>query len=305
MPAVISSTFSGAMGKFDVQVSTDKKTLESNNTNQLLFTIIGEGNLQEVKTPVIRWPAGIEAFEPTQQDQTDKSHFPVMVRKTFTFPFVAGKQGNYAIPAIEFTYFDPNANRYITKSTAPLMLRIAAGSKFKMPAFVKTGNAEGFQNRLYIILGAAFVAIIIGIVWYNEKHKVQTAAPRGNTQIKGNTTTIKEERTVKEEPKQTTDTSPVIFEIRDLQPGNNSSAFYKELYNKLNLYIQTKYSLTPSQVSPYIKERLKEDFTFDQLNTLLQNCSLGMYTPVFTIEEAMEHRLLAIEILNRLEKSTS
>lgn len=27
-----------------------------------------------------------------------------------------------------------------------------------------------------------------------------------------------------------------------------------------------------------------------------------MYTPVFTIEEAMQHRLLAIEVLNKLEK---
>jgi hypothetical protein len=38
------------------------------------------------------------------------------------------------------------------------------------------------------------------------------------------------------------------------------------------------------------------------LNTLMQNCMLGMYTPVFTIDEAMEHRLLAIEILNKLER---
>ncbi len=70
------------------------------------------------------------------------------------------------------------------------------------------------------------------------------------------------------------------------------------------MYIQEKYNIAPANVTNYIKERLKEDFTFDQLNSLLQNCSLGMYTPVFTIDEAMEHRLLAIEILNKLEKET-
>jgi hypothetical protein len=66
--------------------------------------------------------------------------------------------------------------------------------------------------------------------------------------------------------------------------------------------VQVKYNISAAEVGAYVKERMKEDFTFDQLNALLHNCNLGMYTPVFSMEEAMEHRLLAIEILNKLEK---
>jgi hypothetical protein len=109
---------------------------------------------------------------------------------------------------------------------------------------------------------------------------------------------------VKEEPKESTDTSRYIYAIKDLQPDSNSAAFYKELYKYLNTYIREKYNIAPANVPDFINDRLKYNFAFDQLNSLLQNCSLGMYTPVFTIEEAMEHRLLAIEILNRLEKET-
>jgi len=297
MPAVSSSIFSGAVGKFEAEISTHNKSLETNNTNQLLFTIIGEGNLQQVKAPVISWPAGIEAFDPAEQDQDDKTHFPMMVRKAFSFPFVANKKGIYTIPPVSFTYFDPNANRYITKVTAPLKLNIVKGSKINFRAFAKTNDAGDFENRLYIILGAAFVAIIIGVVWLNEKHKAKPVAVAAAKEAK-------EIKAVKEEPKESTDTSRYIYAIKDLQPDSNSAAFYKELYKNLNLYIREKYNIAPANVPDFINGRLKYNFAFDHLNSLLQNCSLGMYTPVFTIEEAMEHRLLAIEILNRLEKET-
>jgi hypothetical protein len=296
MPSVSSSTFSGAIGKFDIEASTDKKTLAANNTNQLQFTIIGQGNLQSVKTPVINWPKGIEAFDPTEQNQDDKSTFPVMVRKAFSFPFVANKKGRYTIPPIEFTYFDPNANKYITKVTAPLNLTIAEGSKVSIPSFIKTNDDEGFQTRLFILLGAGVVAVIIGLVWYNGRHKVQPAVAA----VKA---TPKEEKIMTAVQTAPKDTSRFIYAIKDLQPDHNSSYFYKDLCSNLNQYIQAKYNVPASGVQDYIKQRMKEDFTFDQLNSLLENCSLGMYTPVFTIDEAMEHRLLAIEILNRLEKA--
>jgi preprotein translocase subunit SecG len=285
------------VGKFDAEISTDNKSLETNNTNQLLFTILGEGNLQQVQAPAVSWPAGIEAFDPAEQDQDDKTHFPMMVRKAFSFPFVANKKGIYTIPPVSFTYFDPNANRYITKVTAPLKLNIVKGSKINFRAFTKTNDAGDFENRLYIILGAAFVAIIIGVVWLNEKHKAKPVAVAAAKEAK-------EIKAVKEEPKESTDTSRYIYAIKDLQPDSNSAAFYKELYKYLNTYIREKYNIAPANVPDFINDRLKYNFAFDQLNSLLQNCSLGMYTPLFSIEEAMEHRLLAIEILNRLEKET-
>jgi hypothetical protein len=297
MPSVTSATFSGALGKFDVEASTNK-TIESNNTNQLTFSVIGQGNLQQVKAPVINWPKGIEAFEPTEQDQDDKSTFPVMVRKVFTFPFVANKKGQYSIPPIEFTYFDPNANKYITKVTPPLTLNVLQGSKVSIPAFIKTNDAEGFQTRLYIILGAAVVAVVIGLVWYNGRNKLQpiVAAPKAVAPVKD------EKIAAPVTSKETVETSSFIYAIKDLQPDYNSSNFYRELCSNLNKYIQTKYGIPAGEVQGFIKHRMNEDFTFDQLNTLMQNCMLGMYTPVFTIDEAMEHRLLAIEILNKLER---
>ena len=294
MGQVGASAFSGAVGKFDVEITSDDKVGEA-GTNNVQFTIAGEGNLQQVKTPDIKWPSGLEAFDPTEQEQQDKSSFPLMVRKTFSFPFVAGKKGNYVIPPVEFTYFDPHANKYVTRRTASLVLHISQTKKFNLKAFVKPNNEQEFQNRLYIILGAAVLAIIIGLVWYKERNKTPQPLPK--------VVPVKTEKMIQPETVKTIDPSQYIFDIKDLQPENNNATFYKELFTKIRLYIQAKYNVDAHEVTNYVRQRMKEDFTFDQLNTLLQNCNLGMYTPAFTIEEAMDHRLLAIDILNKLEKA--
>jgi hypothetical protein len=113
---------------------------------------------------------------------------------------------------------------------------------------------------------------------------------------------VKEEKVAQPLPTKSIEASHYIFEIKDLQPENNNAIFYKELCANINMYIQARFIINASEVNAFISQRMKEDFTFDQLHSLLQNCNLGMYTPAFTIEEAMDHRLLAIEILNKLEK---
>jgi hypothetical protein len=292
VPTIGTSEFSGAIGNFSIAISTGNEGLTTNKTNKLLFAVHGEGNLQQINTPVIKWPRGIEAFDASQQNEDDKSDFPVKSRKTFTFPFIVDKKGYYTIPPVEFTYFDVNANKYITKSTRALTLNVAQGSKNFLRTLHKSTDAEGFQNRLYIILGAGLLAIVIGFVWYNARQKspipVSGAMPG------------KED--VKEEFKKP-DASEYLYAIRELQPDNDSSQFYKQLCKNLHAYLDCKFNLVPGQLPFYIQQHPENATSLLQLKGLLDNCSLGMYTPMYTIEEAMQHRLDAIQVLNSLEKN--
>ncbi|MDB5191829.1 MAG: hypothetical protein JWQ96_1392, partial [Segetibacter sp.] len=167
------ASYSGAIGKFDISVSTVNKPLETNNTLQLQVNIVGEGNLQQIKLPAISWPAGIEGFDPTEQAQEDKTHFPLRNKKTISFPFVVSKPGRYKIPGIEFTYFDPALNKFVSKTTQPLLLAVAKGTKPTIISNPLGSDLEGFQTHLYIILGAALLAVIIGLVWFQGKSKPQ------------------------------------------------------------------------------------------------------------------------------------
>lgn len=290
MPAVGNADFSGAIGNFDAAVAVKEDAITTNSTSHLLFIVQGTGNLQQMKIPAIKWPKGTESFEATEQNEEDKSSFPVRYTKTFSFPFIVSKKGKYTFPPVEFTYFDANANRYVTKATHAFSLSVAQGKK----SFLFAKNSledEGFQDRLYIILAAVIAAIVTGLIVFNKKQKPRPAAKAPNT-------TTKKEEKILEEKKPAS--SEYLYAIRELEPGEDSSLFYKQLNKNLNFYINTKFNIDPSQFSFYAKEHA-DNALLRQLKDLSDNCTLGMYTPVFTIDQAMQHRLEAIEILNKLE----
>ena len=293
LASVTSSDFSGAVGNFNVAVAIGDPAVTTNNTNHLLFTVQGEGNLQQVKAPTVQWPKGIEAFEPTEQAEDDKSTFPVKTRKTFSIPFVVDKKGDYTLPPVQFTYFDPNADKYVTKTTSGLLLRVAQGSKSFLGKANKSASndAFGFDERLFILLGAGLLAIVIGLVWFSKRPK-QVLQPVAKAPV------IEEKPLEVKQP----ETTEYLYKIRELQPELDSSSFYKSLCKNLYAYLNTKYHMVPDQLPFLIEQQPANATDLTLLKGLLDDCSLGMYTPVYTIEEAMQHRLLAIEILSRLER---
>ncbi|HLL42658.1 MAG TPA: BatD family protein, partial [Segetibacter sp.] len=293
VPSIGNADFSGAIGNFDAAIAIKENKITTNTTTHLLFIIEGVGSIQQVKAPVIRWPKGIESFEATEQNEEDKSGFPVKFKKTFSFPFLADKKGTYTFPAVEFTYFDANANRYITKATRAFTLPVAQGKKSFFRTLKKSNGEDEFQSRLYILLGGAVAVILIGLIWFNGKQKpqIQLAAA----------TTIKKEEEQEEIKKP--DSSAFLYAIRELQPNDDSSFFYKQLSKNLHSYIHSKYNIEAQELPSYIEQHPELATSLYQFKDLADNCSLGMYTPVYTIEQAMQHRLEAIEVLSKLENN--
>jgi len=292
-PSVGITDFSGAIGNFDATVAIKESSLTTNTTNHLEFAIEGQGNVQQVKAPEIKWPTGIEAFETKESTDEDKSGFPVKYKKTFSFPFIANKKGTYTFPHIDFTYFDPAANRYVTKSTRAFTLPVEQGKKSFFQISNSSGDSDGFKDRLYVLLGTGLVAVVAGLIWYNGKTP-KSAAPKVVA-----APLVKKEEQPQEVKKP--DASEYLYAIRELQPDDDSSHFYKMLNKNLEGYTMSKFGIDIGQLPSYIEQHAEQGVYLQQLQELSENCRLGMYTPLFTIEQAMQHRLEAIDILTNLE----
>ena len=78
--------------------------------------------------PDINWPAGIEGYEPKTKDQLDQLSVPVSGTKTFEYAFTASKRGSYIIPAIDFSFFNVVAEKYITLHSEPLTVSVTQGT---------------------------------------------------------------------------------------------------------------------------------------------------------------------------------
>lgn len=292
LPSPVPANFDGAVGKFVMGAGTPtEKPITTNTTLNFIVIIDGEGNLQEAKAPTIHWPNGIEGFEPKEQEEADKNSFPVKVRKIFTYPFVVSKAGQYTIPATGFHFFNPATNKYMTITSKAVSFKVEKGSPL---SFInKPGDTSGFQSRLYIVLAAGLFAVGLGLLFFNRRSKVKPAVAAVRA------------AEIHQEPQfvqRQVDAEQFIHNIRELSPLSDG-AFYKQLQKQVEAFLNAKFNVSESGLDKVAMEHPAEADTIIRLKSLLSDCKLGMYTPLFTAEEEEKHRLLAIELLSRLHRA--
>ncbi len=293
-PFAGNGTFSGAIGNFNIGLRPGENTYTTNGTNHLLFIVEGPGNLQPVKAPQMNWPKGLEPFEAVQNEELDRENTPVIAHKVFTIPFVADKIGNYVLPQVSFTYFDPNAEKYVTKATSAYLFKVIPGSKSIINKNASDNGLGDFDQRLFVLLGAALLAVIIGIAWYSgtRRSKLPPEIKRPEPKEEINETAQKDESAGME----------YLYKINELEPSENTSAFYKQLNKYLSDYLYQKFQIQPADLTTYADQHLNVAVPLHQFRTLIDDCTLGMYTPVFSMDEALQHRRQAIEVVEKLER---
>ena len=108
------ANFNGAVGKFALQAALVNSNIAASETGTLKIIVEGKGNLSMINQPVINWPKGIDSFEPSSRENIDNSTVPLSGSKTFEYPFTVNDKGNYIIPAVSLSYFNPQTGTYET-----------------------------------------------------------------------------------------------------------------------------------------------------------------------------------------------
>jgi hypothetical protein len=119
--------FAGAVGQFEVESGASTMNNRMGDPLTLKLSIAGRGNFDRVSTdgltPSSAWktykPSG--RFEPADSSGTTGT-------KTFEQSIVPTKAGRQEIPALRFSYFDPDTQSYVTKATTPIAVDVAQGS---------------------------------------------------------------------------------------------------------------------------------------------------------------------------------
>jgi hypothetical protein len=119
--------FSGAVGQFDVNAEASAKTGTTGDPLTLKINIEGRGNFDRVTTNGLTNSSDWKTYKPSGKFAASDSA-GLEGTKTFEQSIVPRKAGPHEIPAVSFSYFDPETQRYVTKTTAPMALEIAQGS---------------------------------------------------------------------------------------------------------------------------------------------------------------------------------
>lgn len=300
------SSFDGAVGSFNIQVSIDKKEIPLKDAAVLKVIVKGQGNFGVLNTPVIHWPKDVEVFEPSVKEDFLKSVVPLRGYKTFEFTFMPKRKGTSIIPAIDFSYFDPQANQYRTIATEPIQVNtIPALQHANADQSIYQANTlqEPGVNRTLVLSIAIALLLLFGFVLYRYIQSSGNITPSVIVQA---TNTIQAEGE-NANTSQTDFLSGPLFKSRLLLVQQDSRAFYSELGKALRGYVVEK--LQPSlsyldvkKIEGIMRANRIDELVITQFNLVIQQCEIALYTPSLSDSDMQSAYDLAEDIIEAINK---
>ena len=120
--------FAGGVGHFDISVKSDLNELRAGEALTYSITISGRGNLSLLEPPQINFPQGFEVYEPRIIDNITKTDNGLTGSRTFEWIITPQSQGKFQIPSVDYVYFDPSSETYVTKHSDPINVNVLKGA---------------------------------------------------------------------------------------------------------------------------------------------------------------------------------
>lgn len=303
--------FAGAVGKFTVSTSIDKKELKANESLNYQVKVTGSGNIKLMKAPTITFPTDFEKYDPKVTDSTHESLAGVTGYRVYSYLLIPRHQGDYKIDPLSFSYFNPATNRYqtvtapgfkikVNKGVAQAVTTVAAdqGDAKKLGTDIrplKTGLAylskdeAGFlgSTLFYILLALGPIGFLIAW-WYRGW------LARYNSDV----VKVRSRKASKLAAKYLSSAQ------KQLKAGN-SKAFYEDVFRGLYGYLSGKLNipvadLSRENIAAELAGRKISEQTSAKLLEALDQCEMARYAPVPGIsEKEMFER--AQDIINDIE----
>jgi BatD DUF11 like domain len=131
--------FTGAVGDFTASAHIDKQEMTTDDVATVTLKITGAGNLKLIQAPQLNLPNGLTTYDPQMVDTITGRSTTISGSKIITYAITPQTPGDYTIPSIPFSYFNPQTGQYQTQQTGPIVLHVKAGKHFT-PAVARNGS---------------------------------------------------------------------------------------------------------------------------------------------------------------------
>lgn len=317
LPAGAPASFSGAVGRFTMEATPPASNFTANSAATYTVKISGTGNLPFVQAPSLSLPSSFELYDVKTTESLKNSVQGISGYRQFEYPFIARAEGEYEVPAVEFTYFDPAQLKYETLSSRALALTIdpdASGGLSGAPViggvskeevkllgqdirFIKLGSA-GLRpvrsvfvgSTAYWIVLALLAALFGGVSIYLRKRikEMQNA-----TLIRGkraNRVALQRFRAAAK-----------FMEL------DNQHGFYEEMLRALWGYMSDKLNipvanLTKENVREELRKRSISADVIQQFIDIIVSCDEAQYSPMASAQ-MNEVYAEGVQIISKLEST--
>lgn len=283
--------FSGGVGQFNVSAQLNKQETKTNEPITLRVIVSGVGNMKLLKAPVVKFPKDFDTYDAKVTDKTKLTTKGVEGSMIYDFLAVPRHQGKYEIPAVEYTYYDVNENRYKTVKSQSFTLNVAKGASDngdngvstgqeelkelnKDIRYIKTANSDVraydeffFGSTDYLISLAVLVLIFISLFVIFRQRAIDNADIGKMRGKKANKVATKR-----------------LKKANALMLAGKQNEFYDEVLRALWGYVGDKLNIpieqiTRDNISKRLSERNVDSDTINKFIGALDECEFERYAP--------------------------
>ena len=309
LPANALASFNGAVGQFTLSDTVDMTQTRVNEPITWRVTLAGRGNLNALPDPV--WPEMPEwrGFESQATTNTQFQNGQVVGERVYERLLVPQAEGEYTIPTLEYTYFDPVADAYQTMTTQPILVSVAPGDPAAaeaqnyapvpdghkesveqlatdvrhvkpVPSKLSLGDQRVTESPLYWLAWSVPLLGIVGnFVWQRRQHYRQ------------NNTGLARSSQARKKAKK------ALARVR-AQKGDVYSAAGQVLTNYLaDKLDQPVAGLTHQALATLLEDKGLEPELIDRVNICLTDAELGRFSPEANDPAHAEVLLKEIDVL--------
>lgn len=137
--------FDGAVGSYRFTLRADSGTVEVGAPVNVEMEVQGAGNLATLAPPLLDVPDAFERYDPAIDLDVRRGGSRIEGSKTFRYTLVPQTNGRYELPAVVFTYFDPETGRYATQRSEPVRLRVTGAAAAPATAELPLDDVAGLM----------------------------------------------------------------------------------------------------------------------------------------------------------------
>jgi hypothetical protein len=295
--------FTGAVGSFSMSSKLSHAQLSTDDVATLTLTISGSGNLKLFDAPRPTLPNGLDLYEPNIFDTITSRSTTIAGDKIITYTIAPRKSGDYTIPPVTFSWFDPKTNSYKSAATPSYSLHVTPGKG----TIAGTGGRpaagdieDGPSARavhplvlspIYWSLYSLPLLAFAGLMFYRRRQDLLAAhADEYRTRRAGNTAQKR-----------------LAVAGSMLQKGNEKG-FYDELSKAIWLYLSDKLGIPISSLGKTtavqaLAQRGVPEVVRTQVEQLINECELALYAPVGGSQQMQQSFSEAASAINSLERT--
>jgi len=302
--------FNGTVGDFRMSSNVDKRAVNQNEPVTLQLMIEGEGNIETLSHPPVPELPDAKIYDADTKSEFFKVENLIAGKKTFEIILIPKLAGDFQIPPLEFSFFNPKIEKYVTLKTESYTIRVnqslvpppefpkelgginlpekkeirAAGKdiRFIHERILPKSHALKFILMLFILVNTGLTAAcLVLIVKYRQDESMTTNRA------------FRRERLAKRNAEKLLRN---LIQLSKKESDENKQAFFDEAERIMNQYLADKLNLSPQGltqqlVAQKLTDRGVSDETLKKIEKFYEVCGLVRFAQMGTFETGSQEVL--------------